>query len=375
MKVVVEHNDLVKALRLVRGIVKSTDTIPILNNILVTAESERLVIRATTLDLEMSARIRAEVAERGETTVPGNMFFDVASRFPSGSQIEIVGGKASTTLTIRAGTSEVRLRTLPAADFPATLAHDFSHSFVMPSAAMALLCKRTAHAVDVDGGFVVLEGIHFQIEDGLITTIATDRHQLARAGCRLPLGADGMPGITVPALTAKHMVTLASHAEDVSIDVSERAVAVHAGNVTLVSKLIDGDYPDTSRLIPREKAHDFKVDREFLVAAVERVAAITRVKDGDRILKFGFDKHSCTIATRKSELGDATAAIEGEFSGPALAVGLNGEMVLSALTMFQATAVTIRLISPQDPVVIIGAADEEAMAIIMPALIEAPNGK
>src|SRR5258706_218712 len=256
MKVTVERAQLVKSLGHVHRVVERRNTIPILGNVLVRAESARLSLKATDLDLEVTETLPAEAATAGSTTVPAHMFYDIVRKLPDGAQILLEGDGDRSVLAIRAGRSRFTLQTLPENDFPDLAAGDMTHSFTLAASDMKRLIDRTQFAISTEETRYYLNGIYLHTagsaKAATLRAVATDGHRLAQLDLALPKGASGMPGVIVPRKTVGEVQRLIEDNEgEVKIELSQGKIRFTIGDVVLTSKLIDGTFPDYGRVIPQ----------------------------------------------------------------------------------------------------------------------------
>src|SRR5271165_6482120 len=203
MKVTVERAQLLKSLGHVHRVVERRNTIPILGNVLLRAESTQLSLKATDLDLEVMETLAAETATGGATTVPAHMFYDIVRKLPDGAQILLEGDGDRAVLAIRAGRSRFTLQTLPESDFPDLAAGEMTHSFTLTAAELKRLIDKTQFAISTEETRYYLNGIYLHPAGSAkaLRAVATDGHRLAQFELPLPAGASGMPGIIVPRKT------------------------------------------------------------------------------------------------------------------------------------------------------------------------------
>src|SRR5881628_3269067 len=245
MKVTVERAQLLKSLGHVHRVVERRNTIPILGNVLVRAESARLSLRATDLDLEVTETLAAEGATAGSTTVPAHMFYDIVRKLPDGSQIVLEADGDRAVLAIRAGRSRFTLQTLPESDFPDLAAGDMTHTFKVAAADLKRLIDKTQFAISTEETRYYLNGIYLHTagtaKSPTLRGVATDGHRLAQFELPLPAGASGMPGIIVPRKTVAEVQRLIEDNDaEVTVELSQGKIRFRLAETVLTSKLIDG---------------------------------------------------------------------------------------------------------------------------------------
>ena len=220
-----------------------------------TRTKSKLSLKATDLDVEVTDTIAAEVGPGGSTTVPAHMFFDIVRKLPEGAQIILESSGDRAALAIRAGRSRFTLQTLPESDFPDLAPGDMTHKFTLKAAELKRLIDKTQFAISTEETRYYLNGIYLHAAGSgqaqTLRAVATDGHRLAQMELPLPKGAEGMPGVIVPRKTVSEVQRLMEDGEaEVLIELSVGKIRFTIGQAILTSKLIDGTFPDYSRVIP-----------------------------------------------------------------------------------------------------------------------------
>ncbi len=314
MKVTVERAQLLKSLGHVHRVVERRNTIPILGNVLIRADSTQLSLKATDLDLEVTETLAAETATGGSTTVPAHMFYDIVRKLPDGSQIILESDGDRAVMAIRAGRSRFTLQTLPESDFPDLAAGDLSHSFTLPASDVKRLIDRTQFAISTEETRYYLNGIYLHsagsAKAASLRGVATDGHRLAQVDLALPKGATGMPGVIVPRKTVGEVQRLIEDNEaEVAIELSNGKIRFTIGNVVLTSKLIDGTFPDYGRVIPQNNDKELLVDKADFAAAVDRVSTIS--SERGRAVKLALSSGKLVLTRHQSGFGQRDRRARG----------------------------------------------------------------
>src|SRR5215475_16145413 len=255
MKVTVERAELLKSLGHVHRVVERRNTIPILANVLIRAERSKLALKATDLDLEVVETVAAEVNSGGVTTVPAHMFYEIVRKLPEGTQIVLEAAGDRAVMSIRAGRSRFTLQTLPDSDFPDLAAGDMTHKFTVGAADLKRLIDKTQFAISTEETRYYLNGIYLHAVSAgnhlMLRAVATDGHRLAQVELAAPPGAEGMPSIIVPRKTVGEVQRLIDNSTgEIAIELSQSKIRLSLDGVVLTSKLIDGTFPDYTRVIP-----------------------------------------------------------------------------------------------------------------------------
>ncbi|OQW58006.1 MAG: DNA polymerase III subunit beta, partial [Proteobacteria bacterium HN_bin10] len=292
MRLTIERSALLKALNHVQSVVERRNTIPILSNVLLSAQGDSLRLTATDLDIEISEAAAAEVDRGGQTTAPANYLYDFVRKLPDGSGVKLEVSGDDPRLFISAGKSRLHLPILPAGDFPSMPSDGFETKFEIEPTELGRLVDKTRFAISTEETRYYLNGIFFHTVDAggaKLRAVATDGHRLALADHPAPKGSQGMPGVIVPRKTINELKRLLDDASDmVEIAVSPQKIRFALGDAVLTSKLIDGSFPEYARVIPKNNAKKLKVDNKAFAEAVDRVATVSAERS--RSVRLALDK-------------------------------------------------------------------------------------
>jgi DNA polymerase-3 subunit beta len=365
MKLVVERAALLKALGHVQSVVERRNTIPILSNVLLAADGLHAKLMATDLDLQIVEDVPATVETAGATTVSAHTLFDIVRKLPDGAQVtlESAGGKVSVT----AGRARFSLQTLPREDFPVIGESDLPVSFSLPAETLVTLIDKTRFAISTEETRYYLNGIFFHAPAGAGTlrAVATDGHRLARVEIPLPEGAAGMPDIIIPRkCVAEVRKLLDERGGDVGISLSQSKIRFAIGQAVLTSKLIDGTFPDYSRVIPTANDKLLKIDPATLAEGVDRVTAIASEKT--RAVKLSLDRDRVTLSVTSPENGTASEDVPADYSAAGFDVGFNSRYLLDILSQVEGDMVEVHMADAAAPTLIRESEGSEALYVLMP---------
>ena len=278
MKFTIDRMSLLRPLGHVQSVVERRNTIPILANVVLRADDGQLSMTATDMDMDIATNVGCSVGTAGTTTVSAHMLYDIARKLPDGSEVEVA--VADGHAMISAGRSNFRLPTLPVEDFPAINSSEMPVSFTLTAADIRDLIDATRFAISTEETRYYLNGIYLhKSESGELCAVATDGHRLAMTRQSLPAGATQMPSIILPRKAVTELRKLLDDFDgDVAVSLSDTRAEFGFGAVQLKTKLIDGTFPDYTRVIPQGNDRILQVDVGAFSAAVDRVSTISSEK-------------------------------------------------------------------------------------------------
>ncbi len=369
MKLTIERAALIKTLGHVQNVVERRNTIPILGNVLLSAEDGALKFPATDLDLEDTETARADIATPGAATAPAHTLYEIVRKLPDGAEVEISLDSGDPRLKLKAGRSNFSLPSLSPSDFPVLNAEGLNHSFKLEASDLARLIDKTRFAISTEETRYYLNGIHLHaIEEGgakLLRAVATDGHRLALAETALPEGAGGMPAVIVPRKTVQEVRRLIDDIDDeVTVSVSEAKIRFEIGGATLTSKLIDGSFPDYERVIPRDNDKRMTLENKVFANAVDRVATISVEKS--RSVKLSLGEDVLTLTVNNPESGQATEELMVTYSSDAIDIGFNARYLMDVAGQIEGDTADFLFMDSASPALVKDAADEHALYVLMP---------
>ncbi len=363
MKATVERAALLKCLGHVQSVVERRNTIPILSNVLIDASGDAIRLMATDLDLQVVESFAAQVSQPGATTVSAHTLFDIARKLPEGSQVEL--SVDNNRMAVVAGRARFSLATLPRDDFPVIAESDLPTRFALPAETLKQIIDKTRFAISTEETRYYLNGIFMHVADGNLRAVATDGHRLARVTTPLPDGAAGMPDVIVPRKCVAEVRKLLDEADgEVEVSLSASKIRLTIGQATLTSKLIDGTFPDYSRVIPTANDKLLKIDPKSFAEGVDRVAAIASEKT--RAVKLSLDRDRVTLSVTSPENGTAAEEVPADYASPPIEVGFNARYLLDILNEIEGDVVHVHLADAAAPTLIREDDNSPALYVLMP---------
>ena len=354
MKLTLERSHLLKALNHIQRVVERRNTVPILSNVLLSAEEQKLTLKATDLDIEVRETVSASIDKGGATTVAVHMLYDIVRKLPDGAEIMMALADES-MLGLVSGRSKFSLPVLPQEDFPDPTPGDFTHKFSMEGRDFRNLIERTQFAISTEETRYYLNGIYLHAvkEDNraLLRAVATDGHRLAQSQLDAPKGCEEMPGIIVPRKTVSEVQKwLETQDSELAIEVSQSKIRFTVGSMVLTSKLIDGTFPDYDRVIPKDNDRELVLSKEAFADAVDRVAVIAIERN--RAVKMALDKNALTLSASDPEAGQAQEEMPVEYGHDSLEIGFNSRYLLDIAGQLESENIVFMLADAGSPALI-----------------------
>jgi len=372
MKFTVERAVLIKALAHVQSVVERRNTIPILANVLLSAEDGVLRLTATDMEIAVVEEVPGvQVSRPGRTTAPAATLYDIVRKLPEGARVELDHGGGEAPLKLRAGRFHTDLSVLPVEDFPSMTEGKLPHRFTLGAGQVRDLVDRTRFAISTEETRYYLNGIYLHAVDSdgtkVLRAVATDGHRLARYQEALPEGAAGIPGVIVPRKTVVELRKLAEETQEpVEVHLSDTKIRFDLGAVHLTSKLIDGTFPEYDRVITRGNDKILRVRKREFAEAVARVAAIS--SERSRPVKLSLDRNRLLLSASSAEQGQAEEELDGEvvrYDAAPIEIGFQARY-LNDITDQIGDEVEFRFADGSAPTLVMDSEKPEALYVLMP---------
>lgn len=367
MKATIERATLLRGLSHVQSVVERRNTIPILSNVLIEAQSDgALRLMATDLDLQINETISAAVDQTGATTVPAHTLFDIVRKLPEGSQVELTAGDG--TIQVTAGRARFKLQTLPRDDFPVIAEGELPTTFELSAELLKQIIDKTRFAISTEETRYYLNGIFLHVTDDaqpMLRAAATDGHRLARVTVARPEGAESMPGVIVPRKCVTELRKLLDEVDgSVGVSLSATKIRFDLGTALLTSKLIDGTFPDYTRVIPTGNDKILKIDPKSFMQGVDRVSTIATEKT--RAVKMSLERDKIVLSVTSPENGTAAEEVPGEYVALPFEIGFNSRYLLDILGQVEGDTVEVHLADAAAPTLIRENDRSAALYVLMP---------
>jgi len=369
MKISVERGVLLKAVSQAQSVVERRNTIPILANVLIEAEGSDVTFRATDLDIEVVDKAPAQVERAGATTVAATTLHEIVRKLPDGALVTLTADAASGRLTVEAGRSNFSLATLPKEDFPVMATSEYASNFSVDAPKLRRLFDKSKFAISTEETRYYLNGVYMHIADGdegkALRCVATDGHRLARIDSDLPEGATDMPGVIVPRKTVGELRKLLDDDDmKIAVSVSETKVRFATPDITLTSKVIDGTFPDYTRVIPVGNTRKLEVDASDFAKAVDRVATVS--SERSRAVKLQLDEDRLVLSVNAPDSGAAEEELAVAYADERLEIGFNAKYLLEIASQVDRENAVFMFNSSGDPTLMREGTDQSAVYVVMP---------
>ncbi|MFA6563658.1 MAG: DNA polymerase III subunit beta [Verrucomicrobiia bacterium] len=373
MKITVSKDQMLEALQQVQTVVSTRTTLPILSNVLLRATGDTLELTTTDLDVGIQRKISADIAKPGATSLPARRLFGIFRELPAGeAEIEV---DDKNTASIRCGSSFFKIMGLPAEEFPPLPKFDGGKHFKIAQSSLRDMFRKTSYAISNDETRYVLNGAFMQFKADKLTMVATDGRRLALAEQDLEFPkANEVEGI-LPTKAVNELMHLLGDKGEVHTIVTENQMAFEmqvavasittgaqsekgkeekpksdSPNLMIVSKLIEGNYPNYRQVIPSECKERVTLERESLLTALRRASLLCTEKSNS--VKLQFAKNNLTVIAKSPDVGEARETVTINYKGKEIAVAFNPEYMMDPLRNLDSDEVHLELIDELSPGVI-----------------------
>jgi len=353
MKLSINKEQIINGLQSVQNVVGTRTTLPILSNVLLNAQDGKLHLTATDLDVTISCAVPAEISEPGAVTLPVKKLYGLVRELPPGDiELEVDDHHKG---TIHAGGSLYKLNGLAAEEFPPITRFDQRKRVVLPQERVRTMLRRTSFAVSTDETRYVLNGIFFSLKDHKFTMVATDGRRLALAEEDVDLPPDSQGEFIVPTKAINELSRLMQPTGQIELTFTENQLAMTLSDdkgfsVLVITKLVEGSYPNFRQVIPTASAERVALVREEFLQALRRAEIMTSEKSNS--VKLSFAKNSLSITANTPEVGEARENLAINYKGNDVAIAFNPAYLMDPLKALENDEVFLELTDELSPGVI-----------------------
>jgi DNA polymerase-3 subunit beta len=362
MKLTAEREKLLAPLQAVIGVVERRQTMPVLANVLLGVAEGKLSIAATDLEVELVAATEVTVQHPGDITVPGRKFLEILRALPEKSSVSM--STEGEKVVIRAARSRFTLSTLPAAEFPVIDDINAQQTVQIPRKDLARLLEKTHFSMAQQDVRYYLNGMLLEIDGAMLRAVATDGHRLALCEAALESKAKTSQQVIVPRKGVLELQRVLNEEGTADVAIGTNHVRAQIGDVRFTSKLIDGRFPEYSRVIPAAPSAAIRADRDILRQALQRTAILSNEKY--RGIRINVRNNAITVQAHNPEQEEAEEEIEVSYSGDELEVGFNVNYLLDALSAIDGQEVELGLTDSNSSCLIRSPGNSSARYVVMP---------
>lgn len=367
MKLTIAKDQLLLGLQAVQNVVGARTTLPILSNVLIAAADGRLELTATDLDVTISCSVAAVVEQPGRATLPVKKLVDITRELPS-SELEIeIDEKA--VASIRAGSAFFKVNGLAAEEFPPLPVFAKNRTLTVPQEKLKAMLRKTSFAVSTDESRYVLNGIFFSLKENKLILVATDGRRLALCEEEADVAAENQADFIVPTKAINELTRLLHPGGNVEVKFTENQAsfatqaATEGGfSAVLITKLVDGNYPNYRQVIPAEPQERVPLNREEFLKALRLAEIMTTDKQNS--VKLTFSRNQLAITANAPEVGEARQTVAIKYQGKDFAIAFNPGYLLDPLKALENDEVFFELIDELSPGVV--KTNEPFLYVIMP---------
>jgi DNA polymerase III subunit beta len=345
MKFSATKEKILEGLQQVQNVVSTRTTLPILSNVLLQAKEGTVNLTTTDLDVGVRGGFEANVDKAGATTLPARRLFTIIRELPSSEiSVEVDGKNAA---SIRSGQSFFKILGLPEEEFPPLPKFENSKVVTMRQKDLRDGLRKTAYAISTDETRYVLNGVLFSFKENKLTLVATDGRRLAMADIELEFPRSHEADIIVPTKAVTELQRLLTDDGDVKISVGTGQIAFDLNNTLLVSKLIEGNYPNYKQVIPSEAKERITLERETFLNSLRRVSLLA--SDKSNSIKLNFSKNNIEITANTPEVGEARESLPVAYKGRDFSIAFNPEFLMAPLRNLAEDEIFFDLIDEMSP--------------------------
>ena len=371
MQFAVKRDILLKSLNFVQGVVEKKNTLPILSNVLLQLKNKKLSIVATDLDIVFYDEISdVKIIAEGSTTTSAAILFDILRKISSNSELNF-NLKSQNKLSLKSENADFNLLCLPTDNFP-TFADEFEGQEIpLNNDRFLKLLNKTKISISNDDTRHYLNGIFLHLTEAhgrnFLTGVATDSHRLSSSSLEIENTSD-FSSLILPRKTVYQLCSLlAETGDNLSMQTSDNKIKFNLGNMKLISKVIDGKFPDYKKVVPATNDKILVVSSKDFISSIERVASVSL--DRKEGVKLAINKESVQLSVNSANSGEGNEKIKAEFSSENLNISFNSKYLIDIASEVEDSNLKMNLKDSTSPVLIEDKSDKNSYYVIMPMKI------
>ncbi|KUP09363.1 DNA polymerase III subunit beta [Bacillus coahuilensis p1.1.43] len=374
MKFTIQRDNLVQSIQDVMKAVSSRTTIPILTGIKMIANEEGVTLTGSDSDISIESYIPVEeedqqivdVQQSGGVVLQAKFFSEIVKKLPLDTvEIEVMGQYQT---VIRSGKAEFNLNGLDPAEYPHLPTIEEENVFKVPTDLLKTLIRQTVFAVSTSETRPILTGVNWKVEHDELNCIATDSHRLAMRKAKIELGSDASYNVVIPGKSLNELSKiLDDNNELVEIVITENQVLFKAKHLLFFSRLLEGNYPDTSRLIPTEKKTELELVTKDFLQAIDRASLLAREGRNNVVKLSTLEAGTIEVSSNSPEIGKVVEEIQsGKVEGEELKISFSAKYMMDALKVLEGPEISVQFTGAMRPFVIRPVNDDTILQLILP---------
>ncbi|MBN1823874.1 MAG: DNA polymerase III subunit beta [Endomicrobiales bacterium] len=365
MKVICEKEELLKGTQTVQTVVSPRSTLPILSNFLFETEDKKIKLSSTDLEVGVSCHIKGEVIKEGSITIPAKRFADIVRELADGSDIEIRADETN-QISMKSGKSHFILMGLPKSEYPVLPDFPEDKTFKINKNVLKSMLKKVSFAVSTDETRYVLNGVYFMAGDGALKMVATDGRRLAFVSSE---GIDKkiQQKVIVPTKAVNEIQRILSAEErdsEIKIGIGENQIAFQIDSITILSRLIEGTFPNYEQVIPKKHDIQIKVNVKETLSAVKQMSLLTT--DKAAAVKFLFTRNVLRVSATTSGLGSGESETDIDYTGGNLEIAFNPSFLIDVFKNAEEDFVNFELTNSLNPALVSPSKNRNYLCVVMP---------
>lgn len=348
MEINVNKERLANAMHIVQSIISPQSPLPILSNVLIEASNGKLRLITTDLDLGISKSIPVEISKSGAITLSAKRFSQIIRELPE-DKVEIIVKKNNVTI-IKSGNCMFKLPGIHADEFPSLPKIEEGDKIKIKASLLKELLRMTSFAISTDETRYVLNGLLFIMEDRRLTLVATDGRRLALKNKNIDINKSYSIRAIIPYKTIHQLERMLDEEGNLFINFGQNQILFQKNDTLIISRLIEGEFPDYNHVIPEESENKFHINRDNFLNALRRANILTTSESLG--IRLDVSKNNMIISKNTPEIGEIKEKISGTYNGKDLSIGFNPNYLIDVLKNFPEQDLSFELTEPQRPGVI-----------------------
>jgi len=368
MKLICEQKQLLRGLVIASKAISSNNTLPILNNILIKAEGQKLYFSATNLEIAVEYYIDAEVKNEGVITIPSKIITNYVN-FLKDEKIELISKESN--VIINSSNSNTEINGLPASEYPSIPKTELTSQFKIKSKELKNAIKKVVFAASISSTRPVLSGVFLNILGNELKLVATDSYRLSEKKIQLENKIEEEIKSIVPAKTIHELlrlIELEEEVEEIEIINSSNQILFKIGNILLTSRLIEGVYPDYKQIIPKETKTTIELDSDEFILTLKRINLFAKENNNNIALNIN-KTGELKIKTSITQIGREESILQTKIEGEENKIALNSQYLLDILNNLSEKEILLQVNEKINPIIIKTKTEKEFLHIIMPLKI------